>query len=84
MRIQFTDNGPGISLDAMPHIFEPFFTTRKGEQGKGLGLSICAQIVRGHGGRIWAENSAEGGATFVTELPVLETMPKASGPVSGP
>ena len=34
------------------HIFDPFFTSQKGSNGNGLGLSICANIVRSHNGRI--------------------------------
>jgi PAS domain S-box-containing protein len=76
IQVRFADNGPGIPADVMPHIFEPFFTTRcdrsaDGGRPMGLGLSICEQIVRNHGGRIWAENNAEGGATIVLELPAL-------------
>jgi CheY-like chemotaxis protein len=55
----------------MPHIFEPFYTTKKCGKGTGLGLSICERIAIEHGGRIWAENNGEGGATFVLELPVV-------------
>jgi PAS domain S-box-containing protein len=72
IQIRFADNGPGISPEVMPHIFEPFFTTKRSGKGIGLGLSICDQITQEHGGRIWAENNQEGGATFVLELPVVE------------
>jgi len=70
IRIQFADTGPGIPADVMPRIFEPFFTTKAPEQGMGLGLSICEQILTRHQGRIWAENNSDGGASFVLELPV--------------
>jgi len=72
IQIQFADNGPGIAPDVMPHIFEPFYTTKKCGKGTGLGLSICERIAQEHGGRIWAENNGEGGATFVLELPVIK------------
>jgi signal transduction histidine kinase len=72
IRIQFSDNGPGIPPDVMPFIFEPFFTTKQYGQGTGLGLSICDRIVRDHGGTIWAQKNRRGGATLIMELPVQE------------
>jgi PAS domain S-box-containing protein len=79
IQIRFADNGPGIPAEVMPHIFEPFFTTKRRNEGTGLGLSICDQIVREHGGRLWAENNEEGGATFILELPVIEPMQQDQG-----
>ncbi len=70
VRISFTDTGPGIPEEILPHIFDPFFTTKSEASGTGLGLSICHGIVGEHDGRIWAENTAAGGALFVVELPV--------------
>jgi two-component system NtrC family sensor kinase len=70
IQVRFADNGPGIPPDVMPHIFEPFFTTKKCGQGTGLGLSICARAAQEHGGRLWAENNEQGGATFILELPL--------------
>jgi K+-sensing histidine kinase KdpD len=66
----------------MERIFEPFFSTKEPAEGMGLGLSICEEIVRRHRGTIWAENSPEGGAIFVLELPLVgrvreEAMPQA-------
>ncbi len=73
VRIEVEDNGPGIPAAAREHIFEPFYTTKDIGEGTGLGLSISYLIVtEGHGGRMWVEDGAEGGARFVIELPVRE------------
>ncbi|HME05793.1 MAG TPA: ATP-binding protein, partial [Bryobacteraceae bacterium] len=55
------DNGHGIPAEKLGRLFEPFFTTKA--QGMGLGLPISRTIIEAHGGRIWAENNAERGAT---------------------
>jgi PAS domain S-box-containing protein len=68
--IEFSDTGPGIPKEALPHIFEPFFTTKEEGQGTGLGLSLVYNIVRNHGGKVWAWNRSQGGATFRVELPI--------------
>ena len=55
--IEFTDNGDGISAEALPHIFDRFYradAARKVEGSSGLGLAISKQITEGMGGRIWA------------------------------
>jgi len=70
IRISFTDDGPGISVEDLDKIFDPFFTTRDGRGGNGLGLSICHGIVTEHGGRIYAESKLGKWAAFVVELPV--------------
>ena len=62
------DTGTGIPSARIERVFEPFFTTKA--SGIGMGLSISRSIVESHGGRIWAENNAEGGATFRFTLPV--------------
>ncbi|MGH6939466.1 sensor histidine kinase [Hypericibacter sp.] len=70
IRISVRDYGAGIAADAMPRLFDAFFTTR--QEGIGLGLSICRSIVESHGGRIWAENNADHGATFHILLAVAK------------
>lgn len=60
--VKIEDNGPGISQEVAARMFEPFFSTKP--KGIGMGLAICRSIVEAHNGRIWAENSPEGGATF--------------------
>ena len=85
--IRFYNNGPAIPANVMPHIFVPFFTTKKQDQGTGLGLTICEQIVQAHCGRIWAENGAESGVTFVVELPLSDAAaasPESPRALPGP
>ncbi len=66
--LSFTDTGVGIGEENLRKLFTPFFTTKV--SGVGLGLSICRQIVEGHGGEI-AVRSKEGcGSTFTVKLPI--------------
>ena len=68
--LSISDAGPGVPSDKLKDIFEPFFSTKA--QGMGIGLSIARTIVEAHGGRIWAESQATGGAAFHIKLPLLE------------
>ena len=68
--VAFSDAGHGIKENDLDHLFDPFFTTKQPGKGTGLGLSISYTIVQNHGGRIWAENNPDGGATFFVELPL--------------
>lgn len=61
-RVSVADTGPGLSPDVAKRLFEPFVTTKA--TGMGVGLSISRTIIEAHGGRIWAESNADGGATF--------------------
>jgi signal transduction histidine kinase/ActR/RegA family two-component response regulator len=67
---EVTDDGPGIEPSAQPHLFEAFFTTKAAGEGSGLGLWICRDIVREHGGRLDVESAPGEGATFRMSLPV--------------
>jgi heavy metal sensor kinase len=70
-RIAVSDEGPGIPPDQRERIFERFarLDTARSRGGAGLGLAICAEIVRAHGGRIWVEPNEPRGSRFVVELP---------------
>ena len=60
----------------MPHLFERFYRAPGAPGGgTGLGLAIAAWIVDRHGGRIVAENRAEGGARFRVTLPASGAAP---------
>lgn len=63
------NNGPPIPIEYLDQIFDPFFTTKT--QGSGLGLFICHNIIREHGGTIVVANLSEGGVAFTIRLPVL-------------
>ena len=65
--ISISDSGGGIPADKIQAIFAPFHTTKP--KGVGLGLAICKSIIEAHGGKIWAANNPEGGATFYLSLP---------------
>ncbi|HOX24922.1 MAG TPA: ATP-binding protein [Candidatus Krumholzibacteria bacterium] len=71
--IQVADRGPGLAKDVAEKMFSPFFTTKTA--GSGLGLTICVQIIRAHGGVLRGENLPEGGACFSFILP----RPKPEG-----
>jgi signal transduction histidine kinase len=63
------DTGAGIDPEILQRLFSKFVT--KSEKGTGLGLYISKNIVEKHGGKIWAENNADGkGATFVFSIPI--------------
>ncbi len=64
------DNGPGVEAASLEKIFMPFERLQGREHpGAGLGLAICREIVKRHGGRIWAESQPGCGTTFRFTLP---------------
>jgi len=69
IEFRFWDNGHGVDPDILPKIFEPFYTTDRGRKVSGLGLSICKNIARAHGGMVSAENIPEGGLLVRLILP---------------
>jgi two-component system sensor histidine kinase KdpD len=75
LRVSVSDRGPGLPVPALPHLFDPFYRAIDGRpraQGLGLGLAIVKGLVEAHGGRVWAENRAEGGARFTFTLPLTQ------------
>jgi two-component system sensor histidine kinase KdpD len=70
------DRGPGLPPGEEDLIFRKFHRGGGGAGGIGLGLTICRGIVTAHGGRIWAENRAGGGAIFKLALPISGTPPQ--------
>lgn len=70
VEVRIRDRGTGLSPAIRERMFEPFYTTKP--SGLGMGLSISRSIVERHGGRLWATDNTEGGATFHLALPVSE------------
>ncbi len=62
------DDGEGIHPDVFPELFSKFVSRSDG--GTGLGLYVSKGIIEAHGGRIWAENNKERGASFRFVLPL--------------
>ncbi len=70
--VSVRDNGCGVSQDHLEQMFEPFFSTKTG--GMGMGLSISRTIIETCGGRLWAENTAQGGAIIRFSLPIAKEI----------
>ncbi len=67
VEVKLSDTGRGIPQDHLDKIFDPFFTTK--EDGVGLGLSICHQLIQAHGGCILVESKEGQGTRFIISLP---------------
>ncbi len=70
--LEVEDQGPGIASEDLERIFDPFFTTKDPDQGTGLGLTICQQLVSNHDGAIEVRSRPDAGATFRVVLPCGE------------
>ncbi len=67
--LHITDSGAGIPAEIVDRIFDPFFTTKGPDKGSGLGLSIVASIIKGHGGFVLVSSQIGRGTTFSVHLP---------------
>ena len=84
VEVEVSDNGPGLSTEALEHLFEPFGRGTRGRvrtQGSGLGLAVAKGLVEAHGGVISGENDSAGGARFRFTLPA-STHPPDEGPAT--
>ena len=72
IRVEVTDDGPGIPQDVADKVFDPFFSTKP--QGSGLGLAIVRKIVDAHDGRLDLRTAPGHGTTIRVTLPVSTTQ----------
>jgi signal transduction histidine kinase len=68
--IEVQNAGEPIPADRLGKVFEPFWRRAASREGLGLGLYICSQIARSHGGTLTAASSAQHGTTFTARLPI--------------
>jgi two-component system, OmpR family, sensor histidine kinase KdpD len=81
VELRVIDHGPGIPGPERERIFDQFYRLKGGgrrPEGTGMGLAICRGIVQAHGGRLRAETTPGGGATFVLTLPAMKQKAAAS------
>jgi PAS domain S-box-containing protein len=67
LSVNVRDSGKGLQPEEVEKIFEPFYS--KKTDGMGLGLSISRSIMAAHGGKLWASQNPDRGATLTFTLP---------------
>ncbi len=69
LRLEISDNGPGMPPDIKRRVFEPFFTTKEIGAGTGLGLSVSYFIItKNHNGEMYVDSTPGVGTTFTIRL----------------
>ncbi|MBE9014322.1 histidine kinase [Pseudanabaenaceae cyanobacterium LEGE 13415] len=73
VQVSIQDTGPGVPLENRDRIFEDHYRLQRdvGQEGYGIGLSLCQRIVRAHYGQIWVDSVANQGSCFHFTLPVF-------------
>jgi signal transduction histidine kinase len=74
--VSVADHGEGVAPQDREMIFEPFWRKTTAKPGTGLGLAIARELMAAHGGRIWVEDTPQGGATFKLAFPAAMLGPK--------
>jgi signal transduction histidine kinase len=86
VRIWVEDRGPGITERERDRIWDAFYRLQRDANsaiaGSGIGLAVVRQLIRQHGGSVWVEDAANGGARFIVELPGATIRSDRSGAAS--
>ncbi|WP_214073008.1 ATP-binding protein [Mucilaginibacter sp. dw_454] len=76
VKVSVQDEGMGISKEDLPRLFERYYRVKEAEakhiSGFGIGLYLCSEIIKRHGGNVWAESQPGKGSTFFFDLPVVQ------------
>lgn len=89
LEVRVIDQGIGIPATELHAIFDKFYRVQevylpwasdRPPTGTGLGLAISDNIIRAHGGRIWAESTPGKGSTFIFRLPIPAETPQGALP----
>ncbi len=79
VKLQVSDNGPGMNAATLEKAFEPFFTTKEAGKGTGLGLDVVHQIVNRHSGSVSIESLPGAGTQVTVLLPTKEHLVSPEG-----
>lgn len=82
VKLEVSDDGPGVPPEVQAKIFDPFFTTKEVGKGTGLGLTVAYAIAQEHGGSLSVASAGGRGASFTLELPVGGTPLRMSAPMA--
>ncbi len=78
--LEVSDDGPGVPAEIRDSLFEPFVTRRSGEEGTGLGLSLCREILEQHDAQIELADGPGPGACFRVTLPTWNDQESSAEP----
>ncbi|OYW06074.1 MAG: hypothetical protein B7X11_01345 [Acidobacteria bacterium 37-65-4] len=81
VKLEVSDDGPGVPPDVQAKIFDPFFTTKEVGKSTGLGLTVAYAIAQEHGGSLSVASAGGRGASFTLELPVGGTPLRINSPI---
>lgn len=76
VKVIVSDKGIGVNQEDLPRLFERYYRVKESDMnhisGFGIGLYLCSEIIKRHGGEIWAESQPDKGSAFIFTLPLLK------------